>query len=140
MHRLLLLPIAVPLAIVLTACGGGASPSGAESSPPAAPAASSPPAASGQVVAIAETEFKLDPSTISVKAGSVTFQLEDKGQAPHDLHIAPKGSSSEVGASQRITAGGSTSFTVTLQPGVYDMWCGVPGHRQAGMQGTVTVT
>jgi plastocyanin len=134
--------ILVPTLVLLAACGGGSPATGsASTSPPASAASPSPSAAaSAEVVTITETEFKLDPATVSVKAGTVTFQLVDKGQAPHDLHIAPKGSTTEIGASQRMQAGGTASLTVTLAPGTYDMWCGVPGHRQAGMQGTVTVT
>ena len=47
-----------------------------------------------------------------------------------------KGSS--LGASQFITKG-STSITVQLKPGVYTFFCQAPGHRAAGMYGTVTV-
>jgi uncharacterized cupredoxin-like copper-binding protein len=34
---------------------------------------------------------------------------------------------------------GTTSFNVTLKTGTYTYYCSVPGHRQAGMQGTLTV-
>ncbi len=145
MRTLLAAPLAASLLALtapLAACGG--SPSAAPSSPAATGVAIAPSgggsAPAAQSVTVHESEFKLDPAAVSVKAGTVTFQVVDDGQAPHDLHIAPKGSSAEVGASQRVTAGGTTSFTVTLQPGTYDMWCGVPGHRNLGMQGTVTVS
>jgi uncharacterized cupredoxin-like copper-binding protein len=36
--------------------------------------------------------------------------------------------------------GGTKSMTMTLAAGTYTFYCSVPGHRQAGMQGTLTVT
>jgi uncharacterized cupredoxin-like copper-binding protein len=36
-------------------------------------------------------------------------------------------------------ASGTKTFTVNLKPGTYTFFCSVPGHRQAGMQGTITV-
>jgi uncharacterized cupredoxin-like copper-binding protein len=35
--------------------------------------------------------------------------------------------------------GGSKSLTLNLEPGTYKFYCTVPGHRQAGMEGTLTV-
>ncbi|MBJ7601997.1 MAG: cupredoxin domain-containing protein [Candidatus Dormibacteraeota bacterium] len=135
MHRFLLLPLAV---LVIAACGGGSSGSGTAGT--SAPSATTSPTPTAQVVTIHETEFKLDPALVTVKAGTITFNLMDDGKFPHDLHIAPKGTTNDVGAAQRMTAGGMTSFTVTLQAGTYDMWCAVDSHRQQGMQGTITVT
>ena len=45
---------------------------------------------------------------------------------------------SPLGASQFITKG-STSITVKLKPGTYTFFCQAPGHRAAGMYGTLTV-
>jgi uncharacterized cupredoxin-like copper-binding protein len=39
-----------------------------------------------------------------------------------------------------IFSGGTKSFTVTLTAGKYIYYCSVPGHREAGMQGTLTVS
>ncbi|MDQ6899836.1 MAG: cupredoxin domain-containing protein [Candidatus Dormibacteraeota bacterium] len=135
MARFLVLPLAV---LIIGGCGGGSSSSGTSAS--SVPSATAAPTPTAQVITIRESEFKLDPAVVTVKAGTITFNLTDDGKFPHDLHIAPKGTTNEVGAAQRITAGGMTSFTVTLQAGTYDMWCAVDSHRQQGMQGTITVT
>jgi len=38
-----------------------------------------------------------------------------------------------------MTGGQSGSLTVTLQKGTYQLWCGVPGHKDKGMVTTITV-
>ena len=35
--------------------------------------------------------------------------------------------------------GGSKTLSVSLKPGTYKFYCSVPGHRTAGMEGTLTV-
>ena len=43
-----------------------------------------------------------------------------------------------VGAT-RTFQGGSEVLTLNLKPGTYKFYCSVPGHRVAGMEGTLTV-
>jgi len=82
-------------------------------------------------------------SKAEAKAGAVTVVMANMSGVSHNIAIEPgeggataKGAS--VGASSFITTG-STSVTVNLKPGKYTFFCQAPGHRAAGMYGTLTV-
>jgi uncharacterized cupredoxin-like copper-binding protein len=73
----------------------------------------------------------------SVKAGKVTVAFKNPQPLQHDVAIeGPNGE--KVGKTQLITES-ATSTTVNLKPGTYTFYCTVPGHREAGMEGTLTV-
>lgn len=136
MIRRLLVAALTTGAVALAACGGGGSSSGSGSGSGSTTATSAPAA---QTVTFTETEFKIDTASTNLKAGSYTFDVENKGQFTHDLHIAtPDGS--EIGATSVIQPGGSATLQVTLKAGTYTIWCAVDSHRARGMQGTLTVT
>ena len=40
--------------------------------------------------------------------------------------------------SETITEG-STELSVALDAGAYEFYCAIPGHREGGMEGTLTV-
>lgn len=42
-------------------------------------------------------------------------------------------------AGEVVTKGGTSTASATLKPGTYAFYCTVPGHRQAGMEGTLRV-
>jgi len=77
-------------------------------------------------------------------AGTVTITLINKSGVGHNIAIqagnsgATQGSTPVLGHTP-ITPNGVHSFTVTLKAGVYTYYCQVPGHREAGMWGTLTV-
>ncbi|HZL48298.1 MAG TPA: plastocyanin/azurin family copper-binding protein [Solirubrobacteraceae bacterium] len=75
--------------------------------------------------------------------GATTITMANMSGVSHNIAIesgeggaTAKGAS--LGASQFITKG-STSLTVNLKPGAYTFFCQAPGHRAAGMYGTLTV-
>jgi plastocyanin len=76
--------------------------------------------------------------------GRVTITMKNMSGVPHNIAIqqgssgATQGPTPVLGASQFVT-GGSASVTVRLKPGAYTFFCQAPGHRAAGMWGTLTV-
>ena len=67
----------------------------------------------------------------------MTIDFKNPQALTHDVAIEDA-QGEEVGATELI-ASGSDSTTVDLKPGKYHFFCTVPGHREAGMEGTLTV-
>lgn len=65
--------------------------------------------------------------------GEVTVKMANKSGTPHDIVIDGKGKG-EV-----VQNGGVSQFKASFTAGSYTYYCSVPGHRQAGMQGKLTV-
>ena len=123
-------------ALAVAACGGGSGSSGSSGSGSDSSGSSS--SSSGQTVTFTETEFKIDTASTTLKAGDYTFQVDNKGKFPHDLHVATS-DGSEIAKSAVLNAGASGSFQVSLKSGTYQIWCAVDAHKAQGMQGTLTV-
>lgn len=119
------------------ACGGGST--GTNVSGNGSANAGTSAVASTNVVQFKETEYTLAPSDLKLKAGRYTFRVQNVGQFPHDLHVATTADGTEMGGSAVVLAGQTNSFTITLQPGNYTMWCSINAHRSLGMEGTITV-
>jgi uncharacterized cupredoxin-like copper-binding protein len=88
----------------------------------------------GTTVQVTEREFKIALASTELKAGTITFEVKNDGTIEHDLAI--------VGMSEKtklISPGGSSKLTVTLKPGTYELYCSVPGHKEAGMDVKITV-
>jgi len=73
----------------------------------------------------------------TAKAGQGTIDFTNPQALPHDVKIESKGGE-EIGGTETV-AEGSDSATVNLKPGTYTFYCSVPGHREAGMEGTLVV-
>jgi plastocyanin len=134
-------------ALALVACGGGSDTTGEESAP--APEttqeAETEKEAEGGTAGAASVEFEADPSgnlayttsEATAKAGKVTVNFTNQSPVPHD--VALEDEAGETIAETEVLAEGSDSTTAELKPGKYTFFCTVPGHRQAGMEGTLTV-
>ena len=86
------------------------------------------------------TEFKFDPSTISVPSGKVVFFLVNAGTSSHDMTIRDS-SGATIAHSDLVSAGDSFVFTVdSIAAGTYTFFCSQPGHEASGMKGTLTVS
>jgi plastocyanin len=79
--------------------------------------------------------FSFDKKTLEAPAGTIAIELANEASVPHNVAIEGGGVDEE---SPTVT-GEPTSLTVELQPGTYTFYCSVPGHREGGMEGTLTV-
>jgi plastocyanin len=83
------------------------------------------------------TEIAYDTTELSSKPGKVTIDFTNPATLEHDVAIETE-SGEEIAASELIGKG-KTSVSAELAPGTYTFFCTVPGHREAGMEGTLTV-
>jgi plastocyanin len=94
------------------------------------------PAVTKLALSVPGTALAYNTKQLSAKAGSVTITLTNSSPLEHDVTVSE--GSKVVGATPVFT-GGTKSVTLTLKAGSYTFYCSVPGHRQAGMEGTLTV-
>jgi plastocyanin len=125
----------------LAACGGGDD-DNENTSAATAPTTTTAPVGGGggSTVDISTppgSALAFDQKDVSAKAGSVTIDYDNKQALQHDVKVEDS-SGTELGGTDLVSSGTATA-TVNLQPGTYTFFCSVPGHREAGMEGTLTV-
>lgn len=91
----------------------------------------------GTVTVVAEPNISFDSTAWSVPSGEVTLVYKDGGDVVHTLTVEGHEDDIELRVQQ---AGDIDQGTVTLAPGTYTLYCTIKGHREAGMEGTLTVT
>jgi plastocyanin len=141
--------------LALVACGGGGddsssttATSGGESQAEQGAGAAGQEESAGKEASggsASAVKFEADPNgdlaytttSATAKAGEVTIDFDNPQSLTHDVAIESS-SGEEIGKTELI-ADGSDSTTVDLEPGTYTFYCSVPGHREAGMEGTLTV-
>jgi outer membrane protein assembly factor BamB len=104
------------------------------------PAPTSPEQSASSSVALAAkgNELAYDSTTETAKAGKVTIKFTNASSLPHNVVLETAGGKT-IGKTPTFSGGGTKDFRTRLKPGTYAYFCSVPGHRQAGMEGTLTV-
>ncbi len=110
--------------LVISSCGSGGASQGS---------------ASGEVL-IKATEWKFDASKTQLTAGKVmTVTLQNQGKLEHDLKIAvPTADGKELLLDTQPGRTAALKFTPS-QPGTYEFFCSLPGHKESGMKGQFVV-
>jgi uncharacterized cupredoxin-like copper-binding protein len=138
-RRLSLLPIAaVAAALAVAGCGSSnsSSPTAAASTPAAAAATK------GKVLSLSadpggQLRFTQTKLTLA-KPGTVTLRMTNPSSAGMEHGIAIEGNGVDSDGPS-VAPGQISTVTATLKKGTYTYYCPVPGHKQAGMTGTLTV-
>jgi plastocyanin len=137
------LAVAALAVVGLAACGGSSNnnPTTAASTPASTtPAAGGGGGGGGSTVNISTPSggsLAFDQKDVSAKSGNVTIDFDNKQPIQHDVKVEDS-SGTELGGTDLVSSG-TANATVNLQPGTYTFFCSVPGHREAGMEGTLTV-
>lgn len=136
----LLALLALALApFALAACGGDDD----DAAPPPAepeveqPAPEADRAETVRVGADPGGDLAFQQDSLEAPAGEVTFEFENPAELGHDF-VIEDAQGNELARTDVITAA-SDSVTVDLEPGEYTFYCSVPGHREGGMEGPLTV-
>jgi plastocyanin len=159
-RRTLLLPALAIGLLALAGCGGSSSTSSSASAPLSTPATTeSTPATTESTPATAthpsttatavpsggalkveanpEGQLKFSTSTLTAKAGKVSVDFTNTSPLGHNFTV--ESSAGKVLGATPTFQGGGRELTLNLKPGTYKFFCSVPGHRMAGMEGTLTV-
>jgi nitrite reductase (NO-forming) len=109
-------------------------PAAGSATPGATPGAS--PTASG-VIEVHTVDIAYEPTELTIPADTdVEIHVINKGMLEHDFNIEDTDFATDIlpGAKEA-----EATLTVNLPAGEYVYFCSVPGHREAGMEGTLTV-
>jgi len=138
---------AAAAALAIAGCGGSDNNSSSSSSAASPPATqTTPTTASGgssggassnlKVAADPSGALKFDKSSLSAKSGNVTITMDNPSPVPHGVAVEGNGVDKDGSV---VNKGGKSTVTASLKPGKYTFYCPVPGHKEAGMKGTLTV-
>ena len=136
---------------VIAGCGSSSSPSsGSSTTAPSTTAATTTSAgtttaATTSTTAAAPIALQADPGgglafvekTLTASAGASTIEFTNASPVPHNVEV--EGGGKDFGPSTTVSGGGKATLAIDLPAGTYQYFCAVPGHKEAGMVGTLTV-
>jgi plastocyanin len=114
-------------------------PAGPEPPPPAEPAPQ-PPAAGAETTLenpADPSQLRFSKSTLEARAGQITLVMENPAPIEHNIAVRGEGVDEK---GEIVGQGDESRVSVDLEAGEYEFYCSVPGHEQAGMRGTLTIT
>jgi plastocyanin len=72
----------------------------------------------------------------SAPAGQLEIDSKNASSTPHDIALEGSGVKEN---GKTVSNGGVSTISVSLKPGEYTYFCSLPGHREGGMEGKLTV-
>jgi plastocyanin len=113
-----------------------ANPKPSPSAGAAAPTPSSKGASQLKLTADPTGNLRFNTNALSAKRGAIRITLTNPSPVDHNITLqTPQG----VKGGPTVGKGATSTVLAVLKPGSYTYYCSVPGHREAGMQGTLTV-
>jgi len=111
-----------------------ATPAGTPAATPLATAGAAASPVAAQEAAVEMVDIAFDPTAFTIPAGTdIMIDLTNAGAAKHSFNIDQLNVHSAT-----LPGGSSGQVLVNAPPGSYEYYCSIPGHREAGMVGTVT--
>jgi plastocyanin len=154
------LTIAVGL-LALAGCGSSSSPTTTTASTPTSAPATTTPTPSTTTSATTTTTTSTPASSSAAPGGALTLEANREGALSYNktaltasagkvsidfTNMSPLGHNMTIESAAGKIVGATPTFqgatktlTVELKAGTYKFFCSVPGHRMAGMEGTLTV-
>jgi mono/diheme cytochrome c family protein len=93
-------------------------------------------AENGEVEIPATAQLAYETDKAEAEAGQLTIKSPNPSGTPHDIALEGNGVNEK---GETVSDGGVSEIQVDLQAGEYTFYCSVDGHRQAGMEGKLTV-
>jgi len=82
--------------------------------------------------------FKFTKKEETAEAGIVRLYLENPQDIAHDVALE-NSKGEEIGGTEAVARGATGQISLELEAGTYTYYCTIPGHREQGMEGTLTV-
>jgi uncharacterized cupredoxin-like copper-binding protein len=146
MRTLCLILLVGAFAIAVAGCGGDDDDDGGGGGSSSGGGASTQPADTGggggggaetlRIAADPGGALKFDKSSLTAKAGKVTIVMDNPSDLPHAVEIEGNGVEFE---GETVEKGGVSKASGDLTAGKYEFYCPVGSHKEAGMEGTLTV-